>query len=379
MSESKLQFRVGLFVIFAAVVTGTMIFKFSDMESLWRPTYELAIHFDSAPGVHVSTPVRRNGISIGEVSGIVFDDRHGGVTVVVRIDETVHLRADTQPQLIRSLLGDASIEFTPGHASKPLAAGARLEGASAVDPMQIVSHLDQEMSRTLTAFRQTSDEWRRVGGNLNSLLDTNRGNLNQVVERAAESLHQFTLTMQDANRMVAAANKIVADPQNQANLRKTLAALPKMAEETRQTIAAVKLAVQSADRNLKNLNDVTGPLAKRSQSIVVKLDGTLGNLESFSKQLDDFARLAAGKNGSLRQFTSDPELYRNLNRSAASLAVLLKNIEPVIHDLRVFSDKVARHPELIGVSGALKGSSGLKDPPPQQPIRQTRRPGFRRN
>jgi phospholipid/cholesterol/gamma-HCH transport system substrate-binding protein len=52
-----------------------------------------------------------------------------------------------------------------------------------------------------------------------------------------------------------------------------------------------------------------------------------------------------------------------------------------VKDLRIFSDKVARHPELIGVSGALKGSSGLKDPPPETPIRQTsgtkRKPLFR--
>ena len=36
---------------------------------------------------------------------------------------------------------------------------------------------------------------------------------------------------------------------------------------------------------------------------------------------------------------------------------------PVVEDLRIFSDKVASHPELIGVSGALRSSSGVKNPP----------------
>jgi phospholipid/cholesterol/gamma-HCH transport system substrate-binding protein len=31
-----------------------------------------------------------------------------------------------------------------------------------------------------------------------------------------------------------------------------------------------------------------------------------------------------------------------------------------VRDLKIFSDKVARHPEIIGVGGALRGSSGLK-------------------
>ena len=31
--------------------------------------------------------------------------------------------------------------------------------------------------------------------------------------------------------------------------------------------------------------------------------------------------------------------------------------------MEVFSDKIARHPELLGVSGAIKPSAGIKDPP----------------
>jgi phospholipid/cholesterol/gamma-HCH transport system substrate-binding protein len=38
----------------------------------------------------------------------------------------------------------------------------------------------------------------------------------------------------------------------------------------------------------------------------------------------------------------------------------MKNLDLVMKDLRVFSDKIARHPELIGAGGALRGSSGLK-------------------
>jgi phospholipid/cholesterol/gamma-HCH transport system substrate-binding protein len=76
---------------------------------------------------------------------------------------------------------------------------------------------------------------------------------------------------------------------------------------------------------------------------------------------------------------SDPELYRNLSSSAGSLAVLLQNLEPIVRDMRIFSDKIARHPELIGVSGALRGSSGLKDPaePAKAPLRVGHQPSVR--
>ncbi len=38
-----------------------------------------------------------------------------------------------------------------------------------------------------------------------------------------------------------------------------------------------------------------------------------------------------------------------------------KNLEPILRDLRQFSDKVARNPELLGVGGAVRPSNGLKD------------------
>jgi phospholipid/cholesterol/gamma-HCH transport system substrate-binding protein len=377
MTERQLQFRVGLFVIVALVVSTVMIFHFGKLTEFWEPRYMLAIHFDSAPGVYRSTPVRRNGVAIGQVSNLRFDDKQGGVLVLVDIREEFRLRTDAHPRLVRSLLGDASIDFVPGKSRKFLRPGTRLKGETSADPLEIVNRLEGRLNLTLQTFRTTSREWEQVGRKLNNLMETDHGQLNLVVERAATALHQFTITMRSADKTFGQANKMLGDPQNQENLRKTLAALPELVAETQKTIAMVNLAIEKADENLSNLTEVTAPLAKRSVSIITKLDRTLGNLESLSGELVDFSRTLAKKDGSIQKFISDPELYHNLNRSASSLAVLLKNIEPIVRDLRIFSDKVARHPELIGVSGALKGSSGLKDPPqpaPQQkePYRQSR-------
>ena len=137
----------------------------------------------------------------------------------------------------------------------------------------------------------------------------------------------------------------------------------------------VRLTAANVDQNMSNLNEVTLPLAKQSRSMVAKLDSTLGNLETVSAELSQFSRLLQKQDGSLQKFMTDPELYRNLNRSASSLAILLKNMEPIVSDLRVFSDKIARHPEVIGVRGALTRSSGLKDPPPREASRNGAPPG----
>jgi phospholipid/cholesterol/gamma-HCH transport system substrate-binding protein len=36
----------------------------------------------------------------------------------------------------------------------------------------------------------------------------------------------------------------------------------------------------------------------------------------------------------------------------------------VLRDVEIFSDKIARHPELLGVSGAIRPSSGAKEAAP---------------
>jgi phospholipid/cholesterol/gamma-HCH transport system substrate-binding protein len=41
----------------------------------------------------------------------------------------------------------------------------------------------------------------------------------------------------------------------------------------------------------------------------------------------------------------------------------MPRVERALKDLEVFADKLARHPESIGLGGALRPSSGLKEAP----------------
>src|SRR5579872_1278473 len=255
MTERQLQFRVGLLVVAAGVVAAGLVFRFGEMRWLWEKHYSIGVHFDRAPGVERGTPVRKNGILIGSVRAVSFDESRGGVNVLVEIRERYQLRKDSQPMLSRSLLGDATLEFAPGKSREILKPGERIEGAPSEDPLEIISRMEAKTNQALESFAATSEEWRKVGKNLNDLADTHRGHLDQVIEEAAESLHQFTVTMRGVNKMIA-------DPESQENWRTTLAALPRMVDETRETVQAIRSAVVKADAALGNLSDVTAPLAK---------------------------------------------------------------------------------------------------------------------
>src|SRR5690606_12534014 len=125
----------------------------------------------------------------------------------------------------------------------------------------------------------------------------------------------------------------------------------------------VRKTIALMHENLDILKQASTPLAQQSATLVTRMNNSLAGLESLMADLNQLSDAAVQEDGSLNRLMSDPALYRNLNASAESLAVLLQNLEPVLRDLRIFSDKVARHPELMGIGGALNGSSGLKDPP----------------
>jgi phospholipid/cholesterol/gamma-HCH transport system substrate-binding protein len=376
MDEQKFQFRVGLLVIVALAVGSWLVIRFGDVQRSWRKHYEISIRFDSAGGLYPSAPVLLNGVVVGAVKQVVLDGAQGGVIVAVEIRDDVRIRRDSLPMVARSLLGETAIEFTRGSSKEFLEGGAEIVGQGAPDPMVAVQRLEHRASAALEVLGETGAEWKQVARNLNSLMETNRGNFDVVVEQAAEALHQLTITLQTTQKMVASANRIVSDPASQQALQETLTAMPELVQETRQTIAATRTAIDNINRNLVNLAQVTEPISKRGDLMVAKLDSSLGNLDSLLAEMNRFAKLLNSEEGTLQKFAADPSLYENLERSSQSLAVLLKNLEPILRDLREFSDKIARNPEILGVGGALRPSPGLKDQEliPQPPARSVVKP-----
>lgn len=382
MEERQLQFRVGLFVLTAFAISLGLVIRFGDIQKYWEETYSLALQFETAPGITTGTPVRLNGIPIGQVREVLLDDLQPGVLVVVDIREEHTLRKDSRPTIIRSLLGDATIEFSPGQSTEALPPNKRVPGLTPQDPMEIVQRLELNVSKTLATFEETSQEWKQVGRSLNDLMATREGKLDDVIERTATALAEFTLAMKNANETIVATNEFLNDPEMQKQLRETMRTLPLIADETRQTlltaretiattqevVASTRTSIDKVNQNLDKVNAnldqvqaATAPLAAHSKNMVARLDGSLLQMESLLTELNTFAKLVNKEDGTLHQFVSNPALYKNLNQSVVTLTVMLDNLEPTLRDARIFADKIARHPEILGVGGAISGSAGIKE------------------
>lgn len=359
-NERRLQFQVGLMVLFALSIGTALIIRFGDLQKEFEQRYSIFVHLTTAGGLYHGAPVLMSGLPIGHVSRIDFHDV-SGVVVEIAVKPQIQIRTDGRPMVSRSLLGEAAIEFLPGRADTYLEPNAHIRGEGSADPLAALQRLEGRAAEVLDTLTATSREWQMVGKTVNSLMDTNRGNIDQVVERAAESLHQFTMTLNSANQMISSANKVLGDPQAQAALKETLVGMPALIDDTRRTIIGTRVTIEAMHKNLVNLNQVTEPVGQRGGAMVAKLESSLTNLDQLLGELNRFVQLVNQPNGTMHKFATDPSLYENMDRSAASLAALMKNIEPVLKDVREFSDKVARNPEVLGIGGALKPSPGLRD------------------
>ena len=117
--------------------------------------------------------------------------------------------------------------------------------------------------------------------------------------------------------------------------------------------------VQLAESNLKNIQGFTGPLGQRGPAIVSKLDSSIGQLDELLIQFTEFGKNLNRREGSFGRFLNDPDLYQNLNSAAINIEKLTCELRPIIGDVRVITDKVARHPEVV-IRGVFRPSSGIK-------------------
>jgi len=361
MDERQQEFRVGIMAVIAVAAAVVMVFKFGELGNRWKSGTRISIVMPNASGIYPETPVRMSGIRIGQVESTALIAEGRGVVVHVLIDSDYTFRNDSSAQITRSLLGDGAIEITPGEKGQTIKNGDRIAGRNAADPTEIVARLEQRLSSTLGSFEKTGQEWGMLANNLNRVLEASGPDGVSTMQRSAMALEQFTRTMKSAEDTLTAAGTLIGDPRYQQQLQQTLTALPELLTETRGTLRSVNAVIRQVDSTMGNISTATAPLAQHSQSMVMRLNQSLSNIEVMTGELAVVSKLVNRNDGTVKKLLTDPSVYHNLNSTAASLSALLENLKPVISDLQVFSDKVARHPEILGVRGVVRGSSGIKD------------------
>jgi phospholipid/cholesterol/gamma-HCH transport system substrate-binding protein len=188
----------------------------------------------------------------------------------------------------------------------------------------------------------------------------------EMMDRAVIALDEFSKTMRSIE-------EVVADEGLRDGLQQALTDLPAAVRDVRNTMQDAGQVLQSfdkvilsADKNLRNLEGLTEPLGRSGQDLIDAALTAVEGVDRLMEEINVFGRSITTSTGTVGQLLNDRELYDNFNNLAANANALIwqlneraKDLRPILGDIRVFTDKVAREPGRV-VGGALNRGPGVK-------------------
>lgn len=421
MEDNGYRFGVGVLVLASAIVGVLLIAFFGAIPKFWVEKYRFTVNFPSAPNVSIDTPVRKNGVLIGRVAKIdLRKQRNGGVDLLLEIDREFELMAGETPRIRTGSLisGDSIIEFVePSNASLL----ARFDGSANSPRDGVLDEREMAVAQAPIGEREfvargevVPDPLEAVGdlvGLTNSMqkMAERLDNVLAVAQEMAggeegsirDAAQTFKATLDNINNTVTTINRIgsqVERAQIPDLVAEALAAVPELFKEAQTTLSQlqrtlkgfeefsiqleaiskdfdgigedVRSAMANADRAIENIAEITEPLSERSDEIADNLVRSLANIDALAADLQVFARRLNNNRGTIARLVDDPTLYGKISDTLDSIRNVSGNVEnlsrrlqPILDDIRVATDKVARDPGQIGVRGALSGrplGAGLK-------------------
>lgn len=219
-----------------------------------------------------------------------------------------------------------------------------------------------ELQKTNSRFQTMASNWDQLGQRLDRLVSANQQKLTTALDNLNSSLTRINNTFNEENQRNLAAtlkNARTSSERFDTITNNTNALL----QESRATIGRVNNEITRTDVVLNNLQQATAPLAEHSGAIVQNLDQGSAHFNSAMTSLQALLPPPGRSNGTLGLLLNDPSLYNNLDAAACMLDRILPRVDRMIKDLDVFADKIARHPEIIGLGGVVHPSTGLKQSP----------------
>lgn len=224
-------------------------------------------------------------------------------------------------------------------------------------------------SKAIPDFKRTGDEIAdaarkigKIGERVDVFLQNNEEKLAKALDSVQDALQKVSEVLNDQNQKnFGALLKNVRDGSDKLEaLTKDTQAFLKEGTGAMRTLNDTLIRTDSL---ITNLDKATKPLADRGPVMWKNIEESTINLNRTMADLRELLQAVGRSEGTMQKLLTDPALYNNLNDSAAMVSRILPRLDRVLRDVEIFADKIARHPEALGLGGVIRPSSGLKENP----------------
>ncbi|AYN04547.1 MULTISPECIES: MlaD family protein [unclassified Flavobacterium] len=262
-------------------IWGYSFLKGKDLFTDYKTFY---VEYDNVEGLATSAPVTLNGLAIGKINGIKINEATGKLLVELQLKTDFPISKSSTASIYEpGLIGGKQIAIYPNFNDKePAVEGQLFKGttklgltaglADKLAPVQdkvekmlvnidkLVSGLNnvldqkgqEDLKKSLAELSKTMEQFHKASGSINSILDTNKGQINGVVT--------------NFNKMSGNFAKM-SDSLNKADLGKT--------------VRSLNQALAKVDGLMNGLNSGKGTMGK-----LLKDEALYNNLQATSKELE---------------------------------------------------------------------------------------------
>lgn len=405
MEENNYRFSVGVLVLASAMVGLMLIAYFGAIPAFWVEKYNITINFPRAPKVKVDTPVRKSGVMIGRVSNVALLPGFGGVDVTLELDRKFPLQKMEMPMIVSESLitGEAAIEFVPPTEESLLKRFDGFNGAQRDGILDEAERLEfsgeipdkywatggevaADPQEALNALAPAFERFDKIAVIIQDMLGSGTGPLRELADSAQGTLENINTTVSTINRVA----QQVENARLPDAVERGLKILPEVFEQAQQTLAqaqqtlrgletfsrnlegisdeftgigdTVREVVGNANVAMSNIADITEPIAENREAIVNRAVNLLGNLDHLSQDLRKFTNRINNSQGTLAQLIDNPEVgiqvaetLRSVRAATENIQTITARLQPIVDDVRIFTDKISRDPGQLGVRGAMSG------------------------
>jgi len=393
MDNQQIKIRIGLACagFLVATVILVMLFGGGKMPTIFNSDYEIYVLLKQAPMLNENSPVYKNGVEIGRVTRVelVNDDRE--VKITVRIRNNVKLYTDEECNLSLNLLGQSTLNFMPMTGEplpgtpepKVLEPKSTINGVTPIDIAKMADSLQNDATKALRSMSSVADQVQKSFVIINQIL----GSPEDVVlkqKRLEEMVDNLAKTMTAVNGVLGGVDKLVNNPDIQEGILASSRELPGIIDEGKKLIVTINgmtdsfksmlkqvdLTIGKVDKNLENFTTFTEALGDNGPQFLEALASAAEEFDGSMEQLYAFTRSLNNPDGSVGQLLNDPEFFQMLKSTVKKTEQTSKNIEritmqlqPILQDVNVFTDKIARQPGLLGLKGMIDRSPPTKGIP----------------